>query len=243
MIRKYWFISIVFFLFATLPVYADFTYIDGANGNSAGSGTTVDCSTTLNIAAGDLLVAYTKFNGATDTTIAIADTSGNNVMTVTTHYDSTLWISAMGYRLVGEADAAATIRVTLGANRSFKRVVVLQFRPDSGDTVSLDAGPNADDGDSALAQSGNITTTGTDEVVVVGGTADNTVIADSKINEVASDGQEDSGAHSAWYRIITSTFVNGHGEGTVDNEDWVCDILAFKSTAPDSYIPKVIIIH
>lgn len=221
-----------------------FTYIASVNGLSSGSTTTVDCSATLNIAAGDLLVAWLKFN-SDDTTIAIADTSGNNTMTITTHEDSGVgnWITCFGYRLIGEADATATIRATLGAARLWKRIVVFQFRPDSGDTVSLDTGPSYDDGNGALAQSGNITTTGTDEVVVGGGEADSTTITDAKINEVADDGQEDSGSHSAWYRILTGTFSNGHAQGVVDNEDWVCNIIAFKSVAAaSSWTPRAIII-
>lgn len=227
-----------------------FTFIACVGGNDDASGTTLDCSATLNVAAGDLLIAHCEHDGTT-TTFAVAKDSGSPANAFT--FDAVNQIEAsfndleiaQGYVLSAAADATATFRLTVGAARTFRRVLVLQFRPSAGDTVTKDGDGNKAQGNSTAPNSGNFSTTGTDEVVVGGYgdySAQNT--SSEQINSVAAI--EPTGSPqsftSVWYRILTATFTGGAASATLGGAgDWLCGGIAFKATggaaAPNVPVP------
>ena len=140
-----------------------FTFIAAVSGGNDAAGTTLDTSSSLNVAAGDTLAAWCGHEGANGT-FAVAKTTGGNDFTFDAedeenHSNGDL-NGSWGYLLSAAADATFTGRFT-SSSREFRRIIILQFRPDSGDTVSKD-GSAAGQGTSTAANSGNFTTAGTD---------------------------------------------------------------------------------
>lgn len=216
-----------------------FQYIASANGQSASSVSTLDTSSSLNVAEGDLLVACVKYLMGTQTTEAVADTDGT---TNTFTFDSadrnttTNTCAAIGYKLAATADSSATFRVTLGAARSYVSIIVLQFRPTSGYYAWKDQ-RNSSTGSSNSASSGNITTTSAGEVVIGHAVQayDINTCTNEQINSVTADGYVrttgSNGVASAFYRIVTATFT-GQATSTLPDpaSPWVCQIVSFYET-------------
>ena len=211
-----------------------FTFIASATHTINASGTIIDCSSPLNVAAGDLLVAWFRFENVT-TTATIADTVGGNVFTMDTlQSNGADFFSRLGYVLSATENATSTFRGTLAVAGYSRRIVVMQFRPDAGDTVTLDNSTGPATGSSTAIASTAITTTGTDEVVFCGASTYSTATYSvQSINSVAADGiVSPAGDANTWYRILSSTFTNGTGTATSSvNGKWICNIAAFKSTA------------
>jgi len=207
------------------------------------SGTTLDTSGSLNVAAHDLLVAVSKWESG-DTTTSVQKNSGSpaNVFDFPNISPDTHFYSAFGgefgYVLDAAADATATFRQTMAAARDGRRFFVMQFRPTSGYVAVYDAAHCAR-GTSAAPNSGNISTTGNDAVAIgaYGEFSSNTTSSE-QINGVAATEPTNSPQDQAsvWYRILTSTFTNGAASATLANIDWWCGISAFKlasTAAPD----------
>lgn len=216
-----------------------FSYVASAKVEVDASGTTADMESSLNVAAGDLLVAWVANEDGTST-LAIAKNSGSPANAFT--FDAGDYLSAsvygsLGYLLSASADATATFRVTWGTARGVRRALIMQFRPDTGDVVTKDTSAGGTGSDNT-AESGDITTTGTDAVVVAGAELFNGGNTSSEqINEVAADGvlrTETGGSYvvgsSIWYRILTNTFTGGHAQCVFESYDsWICGVAAFKA--------------
>ncbi len=219
-----------------------FTFIAWAsNASDSTSATTIDTTTALNVAAGDLLITWAKHEGA-PTTVAIADSVSGNSHTLdagdkVNHTNGDL-SATFGYVLSATADASFTGRATFGAARPFRSIIVAQFRPDSGETVTKDTSATGQ-GNGTAVQSGTYTTSGTD-VVAMGGYGEYVAATSSshQINGVAADAvRKTDVTHgnnftAAWYRILSSTFTNGRSTCTAGSSgDWIGNGIAFKSVA------------
>lgn len=206
------------------------TFIASAIGTTGASGTSLATSTSLNVATADILLCWSTFTGAA-TTNAVSD-GGSNAMTMETNTVNTA-AGALGYKLVGVANATATFTQTLGAARAFREIIVFQFRPDAGETIARDAA-NTGSGSGAAASTSNITTggAGTVDVIVVAGALTAAVDGATvmKINAVAATGSV-ANQSAMWYRILTANFTGGNATATVTSDDWVCQILSIKSDA------------
>lgn len=217
-----------------------FTFINAVGGEEhlVAPVAQVDATASLNIQAGDLLIAWCRYNGGSIPVFTVQKTSGSPANTL--QFDAAdqenggggQLSGAFGYVLAAAADATCTLRCTATGNPDRLAFIALQFRPDGGETVSRDTGNNGQ-GTSNIPASGNITTTGTDEVVL-GGYGDfgnfntSTEIIDAvAATEPAASPQDFT---SVWYRILTATFTNGQAAAQVASAvDWVCGIIAFKS--------------
>ena len=211
------------------------SFIAVESGTTAGNGTTLDCDGALNVAAGDLLVGVAKWDGTDPGSNKIEATSPNiNTFTLKAVQDVTNICMFVGYKLVADANAAATFRLTLGSNKSYRMIKVMQFRPDGGETTTLDAGPNPATAGSGDPISGTISPEG-DDLVVVGGLGVFDFGFDdvpSEIGEVASDDESLSAGYGGiWHKIYTESQTNIAAAVTWDAgaAEWVCDILGFKS--------------
>ena len=116
------------------------TFVASVTGS--GTGSSNDASSTLNIQAGDVLVTFVAGNTGNTAISTVQDTSGNNSHTVLG--ETTPWFAhEAAYCLNGDADASATIRVTLAASANGAwGFITLQFRPGAGETVTFNEGPN-----------------------------------------------------------------------------------------------------
>lgn len=217
------------------------TLIASAENVLDAAGATMDTTTSLTVAAGDLLVGAFKHEGAADV-ISCASVSGSPPNTFTfdvgdyaSHVNGDLH-GTYGYVLSAAADAAATFRMTDSASRPYRGMIIWQFRPDVGDVVSKD-GSNIGQGSDANPTSGTMTTTGTD-VVAIGMYAQYNAepLLTREINNVSADGFEDALASvfSSWYRLLTAPMTSAAADATKSGvASWLCDIIAFKA-APAS---------
>ncbi len=218
------------------------TLIASIRKDNVASATTLDQTTTLNIAAGDLLVAWVKYEGGAATTVAVASVSGSpaNAFTVnagdTVAHGNNDLHTAFGYVLNASADASCTLRLTLGAARVYRALQVYQFRPDGGETWTRNAGAiAASSSNSTAPSSGNFSPTGSD-LVVVGGYGDysGSTFSVPLINSVAADGQltGEQTLTASWYRILTTGFTNGTASCTLSGSAaWTCGGIAFASAS------------
>lgn len=227
-----------------LPVqgWGAWTLTTSVEGYAAASGTAVSATAALNVLTNDLIVCYTGWQGAVSgDTVTVDENDGTDTFT-TPAAGKTVTASdiggAMSYLIVTGDDASFTPRFTLSAAGTRRWIACYQFRPDASETVSVD-GVTSAGGTSTSLNSGNITTTGTDEVVFGGGGWANggTLLSDHAIGGVADDGNLDDDPaggiyYSLWYRILTGTMTDGAATATaVGSDNWTCSIIAFKSEA------------
>lgn len=183
-----------------------FVFLQSASASNEGINTAVDI--TLTLTSGSLLVGWAKHEGTT-TTETMAKSDATNAFTMDTeinHANGDLH-GRIGYLFGHSMSGSTTLRFSVAAARPYKRFLIMEFSYTA--TPSYDAG-NQNQSNGATLASGNITTTGTDEVVIgtfgeYFGETTNT----EQINGVAATGRVDATYSSMWYRILTSTFTGG----------------------------------
>ena len=220
-----------------------FSYI-GADGVYVyASGTSIATYVGLHVEVGDILCVTVGWLGA-DTPVTVATDAGDNftMLTQTTEPGCT---NTLGWCVVAHHSEGAAVTGTLTAAREKRCIAVMQFRPDSGETVSLVAGPSAATGQSNAAVSGNISPSGSDMVVFSGVYSrdddehDNWQIADSAV-----DGYQKNTFISGMYKLFTSNQTDIHGQITMSYTPyWVCDILALNSSSGGASMVPVVIQH
>jgi len=204
------------------------TYVQGnVAGNDAGS--TSITTTLTGVAAGNLIVIYVGWEGAT-TTVSVSDgTSSFTGLDATSGAGGDLW--GRWFYLLSSTSGNKTYTVTYGASRSYRRVAVMEFN--SSNTWALDAGPSVGSVAGTNPTSGNITTTGS-EVVALGACINygSNTSESQTIGGSASAGNVQTEAGDSivmWYRIATVS--NGSAVSSPAWVTWVCDIVAFKAEA------------
>jgi hypothetical protein len=216
------------------------TLIAVAHPEYAASGTAINCNSTLNVAAGDLLIALCGWEGAASSAFKVSDSDGTtNVMDLLAEVKGTSVnnFARIAYKIAASAKASSTIRLSSSASLTNVYFTVYQFRPDSGETVTKDAGPSsASNNGSTAVQTGNISTTGTDEVVLaVVRNYLNSAKSSYLIAEGAPDGYDEQPTFptfASWYKLFTSAQTDIHAQVTMaTSTQWDSDIIAFKSVA------------
>lgn len=210
------------------------TFIGAAGATNDAGGTTLDCSGSLNVAAGDSLIAWVC-NETGSSTYAVAKNSGSPANSFTFDAGDAIAnnvFGSLGYLLSASADATATFRATWGTSRDIRRIIVMQFRPTAGGTVTKDTSAKGT-GLGTASSSGNITTAGTDEIVCGGSDLFNAGATTlEKINAIAADGVSRQSAASLWYRILTATFSTAPAICTqAISDSWICGVIALKITS------------
>lgn len=223
--------------FGSAPVGGPFTFVASASGASDGSSTTVATSTTLNVAAGDLLIAVVTWEDGATTVSSLTD-GGSNTLTQNAGDDISNSSNQINvspqYRLSASSNSSATFTATLAAARVFKKLVVMQYRPHSGETVSRDISgtrENFDDTDTTNVVSGSFSTTGSD-VVVCGlmGIYTSGTHSSSTIGGVSATQSKQEGGAFVWCRIVTSALTTQTANTTYSTARlWAATVLAFKA--------------
>ncbi len=234
-LRLILFVVLVFVFGESCLANPGFAYVASATGYNAGSGTALSTSSTLNLLADDVIVGWATWADGDSTISSFNDGASNSLTMESVHSYGTLVYGCIGIKVAVSANATATFTVTLGTARAYRGIMVMQFRPDAGDTVSKDSSATGSGTGGVSFLSGNIDTAGTDEVVVGASSFYNTQAEfTSKIGDVAADGTVSITYSSMWYRILTSTASGIHAEQVVnDATSWVCDIISVKSIASD----------
>ena len=206
-----------------------FSYITYAAAVSDQSSSPKTCSSALNVAAGDLLVCWLGYEDQANENASASD-GGSNVFTMEAETSNAGGSKGrFGYILSATANAAATF-VGVAGTAPYCGFYVFQFRPDAGETVSLDQKGTATGTGTSLATA-NITTTGTDEVVLMGCKNYNSASWSSPtIGGAAVTGSGTNGLTGVFYSLLTATATVG-GAVTHANSNWVCNIISFKSAS------------
>ena len=224
------------------------TFVAAASATAAGAGTSLACTAALNVAASDALVCFVSLEGADSGTVSCGD-GASNILTMESVTAEGSQVAGFGYLLSASANATATFTFGNTTSCAYRSVVVFQFRPTSGATVTLDAHPTPHaNGTGTAESSGTITTTGTD-VVVVGGHKcfNNATAADMQIGGVAADFHEHAGGaadalSTAWGRILSATATDIAATITSANDKWICGVVALKASTT-SQSPVVTILR
>lgn len=181
---------------------------------------------------GNMVVGLCKWEDAAGATLSIANNIGGDAFTMATlndHADGNLHIQ-IGYRLV-LTSAVDTMKATWSDVRRFKRLHIYEFSYTG--TAQFDT-ENKNTGTSSTAvTSGNITTHGTDEIVLaIYGEESATGRSNPLINGAAPDNQilpAGSPYTTTWEKRFTSTFTAGAALTLGANNPWGCNIIAFNT--------------
>jgi hypothetical protein len=220
-----------------------FSYIHEVYASATASGDTLTTNLggpgadgKLDVLAGDLLVGICTWESQ-NITATIQDDGATNVFTMEAriNYLATTYMQ-LGYRLIGQENDDTAFIFDPSANTAYRGIIIFQFRPDAGETVTVDAGQSGGSGNTNAPQSGDITTTGLD-VVTIGGFkewSDLSGTGSFQIGDIAATYSRNIAAvgNGLWYRILSATEANIHSQCLLTGAaQWVCDIISFKSVA------------
>lgn len=202
------------------------------SGSNSADGESTSLAVTLTgVAAGNLIVCWSKFEGA-DTTDTMSDgTSSLAQGAKINHANGDL--RGRFFYLVAANSGTRTYTLSLAGARPYKRLHVWEFS--SSGTLSLDV-QNTGSGAAGTASSGTVTTTGSD-AVALGGYGEYTAAVPSnpQINGVAAGGSiinvPTNTYTASWYRLLSATFANGAATINANTGgDWVCNIIVLKTS-------------
>jgi hypothetical protein len=224
------------------------TYIGAASGAGSTAGYNISCSSTLNVSAGDLLVALFSWRstaGLTGVIAAQTDDTTNIMTLLAEQMYGTNCGGRLAYKIAATADAAATFHAHWTESVTYRNIIVFQFRPDSGDTVTLDTGPSAAQANSANPESASFSTAGTDELVIGAvSTHWNRAVTSPLIGGAAADGSTILSYESLWYKIYTSTQSSITASATLSGSTpWIQQAASFKSEASGGISIPVVMHH
>jgi len=188
----------------------------------------------VEVAAGNLVVVQVRCGGTDhDSAPTITDTAGNTYV-LRTYRSGSPGVTQVAYVFATDAHATNIITATWDEAVTHRHeIIVLVFSKDGGDTWSLD---DADTGGAAYSDAiatANITTTGTDEVVVAFGSSTTThTVSSAEIGAAGATEKEDITNSESWYTIYAETKTDINATATASATCWwFAEILAFKSTA------------
>lgn len=205
------------------------------NANNAGTNQASVAKAVAGVTAGNLVVVWCKHEGAA-TTVSVSDgTSTFTAAGMTDHSNNDLH-GGFFYKTAVVASGTVTYTCSFLASRPYPSIIVFVYSYSGTAALDVESHGTADRGSSADPTSANVTTTGTDEVVLGGyGEYASTVKTNAKIATVAATHTvvTDPTNYSAmWDKIETATFTNGNATVHLDaSSDWICNIVSFKVTA------------
>ncbi len=189
------------------------------------------------VSAGSLIVVWVKWEGPTSGSITVSDgTSNLTVGTLVEHSNGDLQ-GQFAY-LLSANSGDKTYTVTFPTGAVYKRIRIAEYSY-SG-TISLDA-QNIGSGSGLTPTSGNITTTGTDEIVLGGyGEYTNTAPSAPLINGVAATFITGGVNAKMWYGLVNATFT-GNASVTINiSSAWIANVIAFKVDSQGSKAKTII---
>ena len=211
------------------------SFVAVATGTSDSNGSSIAAGA-LNVAAGDLLVGYVRYDVGTTPVITMSD-GGSNVFTIDGPTEQGGLVGGcFGWKINAAASASCVITALFSQDASYFRFYVLQFRP-TADTESLEpaaGNPVWGNGQSTAALTGNMSPSGSD-LVCIGAVScyGQDVFSAEQINDTVDDATQSSIAYAeTFYSILGEGFTDGHAQATLGSSDhWVCGLISFKSVS------------
>lgn len=209
-----------------------FAFVKSVGANNDANDTNMS-SALATVTAGNLIVAWFKYEGA-PTTITLNDgTTTFTARTLTSHANGDL-NGQFHYLLSSVASGSVTYTGTFAAARAFKRIII--FEIDTTGSAAYDTEALAS-GTSVSPSSGNLTTAVANSVVLGGyGEYNNSTLSVRVINGVANEnnraGDNTTGATASiscvWENVFSSTFTGAASATLAGSDPWVCNAIAFK---------------
>lgn len=191
------------------------------------SGTSLDSNAVslTGVGAGNLIAIWFKTEGTVGTPTCSDGTSSLTVRSVNTHANNDLH-GCFAY-LLSANSGNRTYTFTPGGSPSFQRIIVMEFSLSAAATFDTDIATA--DGTSTAPNSGNITTAGTDELVLGGyGEYSDSTLSARLINGSAADANVDASATSMWRRAVNATFTGAASATLSPSAAWICSAIAFQ---------------
>jgi hypothetical protein len=222
------------------PAQATITFVQQNSAAANGSAATITVALT-GVGAGNLIVLFACHETVQDT---ITASDGTTSLTGLTRHD---FVGGSGsgrfLYLLSANSGDKTYTVTFGSAAQFRKVFVWEYSY-SGTAEFDQENSNESNGGTSSITSGNITTTGTDEVVLAGNWAYSASFpSDEQINGVAADNiDHDGNDGSSWDSIVTATFT-GQATATRGTASWACLIASFKATGAAAVERRKVIVY
>ena len=206
------------------------------------SGTSSDANTLqlTGVTASNLIVLYYKCEGTIGTPTVSDGTSSLVVRAVNSHANGDLH-GFFAY-LLSANSGTRTYTVTPGGSPGFQRMIAFELSY-TGGTLSFDTDRADGKGTSASPSSGNITTTGTDEIVFGSyGEYSDHILSARQINGQNADANVDAGGFtSVWRKSFGSTFTGAATATLSPSAEWISNVIAFKVTGAGGSVDPGII--
>ncbi|MBK7951380.1 MAG: PQQ-dependent sugar dehydrogenase [Deltaproteobacteria bacterium] len=201
------------------------------------SGTSLSVPLT-SVRAGSLIVAYVKWEGAAGSNVTFSDgTSSFTGDPVASAANGDLH-GRFFYLPVSSASGNVTYTATWSAARAYRRLLIFEYAY-TGGSVVFD-GSNRATGTSGALNSGNITTSGSDEVVF-GAYGEYSALdtTTERIGGLAADQVVRSGFASMWSRSFAAPFT-GAATATGHSATWIGSVIAFKRSGGTANTPPTL---
>jgi|GEM_PF-1015829 len=193
-----------------------------------------------NATAGNLIVVWVKWEEASVSgSASITDGTSSFTMGTAAHFGTSQPSGQFGY-LLSANGGNRTYTVIFPTGALFPRLRIAEFSYTG--TISFDA-QNTGNGSSASPASGNITTTGTDELVLGGyGEYSTGALSNPLLNGQAAGGTVGIEFTKMWYKTFSSTFTGNASAALSSAGGWVINIIAFKlaPTVPVDTTPPTV---
>jgi len=207
---------------------------------SAASTSSTDLTNALTgVTAGNLIVAFAKWEGSSGGTGITSITDGTSNFTLGTLKDNGTDMHGQMAWLLSANGGDKTYTLSINGTESFVDWMVMEFST-SGQTITLDQ-QNTNSGSSATCSSGNITLGVTGEGLVVGtrGSYNTGTWTNRNINNTAATGTLTGHSYaSMWYSFIDSGILDA--DASHANDLWTCHIASFNAGTAVSSNPLVV---
>lgn len=225
------------------------TYVAQVEGGSYGDTNAMTADSTLHVEVGDVLIGVLGWRCASATTDGMDIGSGvdNFTMLAQSADDQDDYLS-LGYVVVGTHNETATVRGTFSTAAGIVCLLVMQFRPDAGETITLAAGPSpATAASGTNPTSGNISPAGSDLLAWGGIRLRNEgSFSEHQIATTAADGYRNHAglAYCAiWYKLFTANQTGIAAECTTGGGKYVIDVAALSSASASTPDPITWTVH
>lgn len=225
-----------------IPAHASYTFIASHAVNIAASGGTLVFAGDFTVQAGDLMIAVDGNLEGGATSLSLSDGTSTFTQAATPQaFGGGAAQIAMHYLLSSVATGSVTYTLTYGAARTYRSMVIFQFRPSA--PVTFGSATSAS-GTSTAISSGNLPVSGSDILAIAAAFSFNTAnmaALSPLINGVAADGQANNSYTLAWYRAAAAGFTGAATATFGSSDDWGALLGYFRigasgsDSTPDSF--------
>lgn len=207
------------------------THINGNFKQNGATGVSSDSITINGVTAGNLIVFYATWNGSNGGTVDVSDGTTTFQKGTLVAQSTVVW--GQMFYLLSANGGNKTYTITWSTDVDYPGMTVSEFN--ASGAWSFDA-QNTGSASSTSISTGNISTSGTSEVVYAGQGNDGGYSPSSpQINGSAGTVPNyGAGSDRVWYRLLSATFSNGAATATITTSPWVCNVIAFKAAGTAS---------